>query len=57
MKKMALFLLGQYAQMSGDKKVRIALDLSQLVRDVRKTGAISMGDNRWKTIRDNFSKQ
>lgn len=57
MKKMARFLIQKYSHMSGDKKVRIALDLSQLVRDIRKAGAISMGDNKWKTIRDNSSKQ
>jgi len=40
MKKVASFLLKQYLKMSGDKKVRIAMQLSKLVRDVNKQGLI-----------------
>ena len=40
MKKLAPFLLKQYSKMSGDKKVRIAMAWSKLVRDVNKEGKI-----------------
>lgn len=38
---MTRFLLHQYKKMSGDKKVRIGMQLSKIVRKVRKTGAIA----------------
>lgn len=50
MKKTGAFLLKHYANMSGDKKVRIAMDWSALVREVRKAGAIQThGRDRSKT--------
>lgn len=41
MKKITSFLLKQYGKMSGDKKVRISLSLSQMVRRIRKDGMIT----------------
>lgn len=38
MKKDTVFLLEQAKKMSGDQKVRIALQWSKLVRDIRKAG-------------------
>ncbi len=38
MRKVTQFMLKQYAKMSGDKKVRIAMQWSKLVRDVNKIG-------------------
>ncbi len=43
MNKLARFILKKYAQMSGEKKIRLGMSLSQMVRDVRKTGAIQTG--------------
>ena len=43
MKKVTLFLLKKYAKMSGEKKVRLGMSLSQMVRDVRKMGIAKMG--------------
>lgn len=42
-KKLTAFLLKQYAQMSGDKKIRIAMKLSAAVRAVRKAGIAVTG--------------
>ena len=41
MKKITSFLLKQYGKMSGDKKVRISLNLSKTVRRIRKDGVIA----------------
>ena len=38
MKKMASVLLEQYKKMSGEKKVKLAMQWSKLVRDVNKQG-------------------
>ncbi len=43
MKKITPYLLKQYKHMSGDKKVRIAMKLSQLVRIVRQAGVRATG--------------
>lgn len=43
MKKGFSFLLKQYRKMSGDKKVRIAMKLSQTVRMVQKAGIAATG--------------
>jgi len=43
MKKVTLFLLKQYAKMSGEKKIRIAMGLSKAVREVRKAGKLATG--------------
>jgi len=43
MKKMASFLLKQYKKMSGDKKIRIAMKLSRMARQVRKAGMLATG--------------
>lgn len=43
MKKLTRFILKQYAQMSGDKKIRLAMSLSKMVRDVRKAGLTQTG--------------
>ena len=42
MKKMTPFLLKKYSEMSGEKKVKIALDLSEMVRNIRREGEIAM---------------
>jgi hypothetical protein len=57
MKKMASFLVKKYAQMSGEKKIRIGFDLSKTVRLVREAGSMATGGgNLWSPIRQNFSK-
>lgn len=43
MKKISATLLKQYKKMSGDKKIRIAMKLSQFVRDVRRAGIRATG--------------
>lgn len=43
MKKLTLFILKKYAKMSGEKKIRLGMSLSQMVRDVRKAGIAKMG--------------
>ena len=43
MKKVTKFILKQYAKMSGEKKIRLAMDLSQMVREVRKMGHAQTG--------------
>lgn len=43
MKNLTKFLLKKYRHMSGDKKIRIALKLSELARKVRKQGALATG--------------
>jgi len=43
MNKLTTFILKKYAQMSGEKKVSLAMSLSQMVRDVRKMGRAKMG--------------
>lgn len=43
MKKLTQFLLKKYAKMSGEKKVSLAMSLSQMVRGVRKAGVIKTG--------------
>ena len=42
MKRVTRFLLKKYGEMSGDKKVRIALDLSDVVRKIRKDGEVAL---------------
>lgn len=39
MKKITRFLLKQYAKMSGEKKIKIAMDMSETARKVRAQGA------------------
>ena len=41
MKKIAPFLIKKYSEMSGDKKVKIALSLSEMVRKIKKEGEIA----------------
>ena len=41
MKKIASFLIKKYSEMSGDKKVKIALSLSEMVRKIKKEGEIA----------------
>ncbi len=43
MNKLTQFILKKYAKMSGEKKVRLGMSLSQMVRDVRKAGIDKMG--------------
>lgn len=43
MKKLTPFLLKEYAKMSGDKKIRLGLSLSKMVRDVRRAGIKTTG--------------
>lgn len=43
MNKLTAFILKKYAKMSGEKKIRLALSLSKMVRDVRKAGIAKMG--------------
>ncbi len=56
MKHVTSDILKKYARMSGDKKVRIGLDLSRMVRKVRKAGSIATGDNTWKSTKPSFLK-
>ena len=42
-KKIDLFILKKYSEMSGDKKVRLGLSLSKAVREVRKSGIKATG--------------
>lgn len=57
MKKTASFLVKKYAKMSGDKKTRIAFNLSKTVRLVRQAGSVATGGgNIWNPIKQNFSK-
>ena len=53
MKKAIPSLLKQYVKMSGDKKVRIAMDWSQLVREVYREG---QRETQLKTHARNRSK-
>jgi len=43
MKKAGPILLKRYSEMSGDKKVRLGLRLSEVVRQVRKEGKVATG--------------
>jgi len=43
MKKACPILLKRYSEMSGDKKVRLGLRLSEMVRQVRKEGKVATG--------------
>lgn len=43
MNKLTAFILKQYVKMSGEKKIRLGMNLSQMVRDVRKMGKSKMG--------------
>lgn len=43
MNKLTTFILKKYAKMSGEKKIRLALSLSKMVRDVREAGKARMG--------------
>lgn len=43
MKNLAQFILKKYQQMPGDKKIRLGMSLSEMVREVRKAGKISTG--------------
>ncbi len=43
MEKLTQFILKKYAKMSGEKKVRLGMSLSQMARDVRKAGTIQTG--------------
>jgi hypothetical protein len=57
MKKVTSFLVKKYTHMSGENKVRIAMDLSKTVRLVRQTGSIATGGSSvWNPIKQNFSK-
>lgn len=40
---MTRYILKKYARMSGEKKIRLAMDLSKMVRDVRKMGVVQTG--------------
>lgn len=43
MKKITAFILKKYAQMPGQKKIRLAMSLSEMVRDVRAAGKVQTG--------------
>lgn len=43
MKRLTYFILKKYAKMSGEKKIRLAMDLSLMVREVRKAGKEATG--------------
>lgn len=43
MKRLTLFILRKYSKVSGEKKIRLAMSLSEMVRDVRKAGKAQMG--------------
>lgn len=43
MKKITAFVLQRYSKMSGDKKVRLGLSLSKMVREVRMAGVKATG--------------
>jgi hypothetical protein len=43
MKKMTSYLLKQYARMSGEEKMRIAMQLSKAVREMREAGKRARG--------------
>lgn len=43
MKKLTDFILKKYQQMPGDKKIRLGLSLSEMVRKVRASGLKSTG--------------
>lgn len=43
MNKLTTFILKQYTKMSGEKKIRLGMSLSQTVRDIRKTGKAKTG--------------
>lgn len=43
MKKLTRFILKKYSQMSGDKKIRLGMSLSKMVREVRKAGSAQTG--------------
>jgi len=42
-KDLTSFLILKYRKMSGDKKIRIAMDLSKAVREFRKIGRLATG--------------
>lgn len=50
MKKIASPLLEKFTEMSGDKKIRIAMELSEVVRKVQSEGAIATKTQKeqWK---------
>lgn len=43
MKKITRFILKKYSKMSGEKKIQLGMDLSQMARDVRAAGKLKMG--------------
>jgi hypothetical protein len=43
MKKIAPFLLKQYSRMSGEKKMKIGMQLSKAVREMRQAGKRATG--------------
>lgn len=53
------FLLSQYARMSGDKKIQIAMRLSDTVRKVNDAGNIATNtkDEQWRLTNKTFSSQ
>jgi len=42
--KINKLLLSKYRKMSGDKKIRLGMRLSEMVRKVRKAGAVATGN-------------
>ena len=43
MKKLTAFILKEYGKMSGDKRIRLGLSLSNMVRVVRRAGIKATG--------------
>lgn len=43
-KDLAQCLLSRYRKMSGSKKIRLGMELSEMVRKVRKSGMIATGN-------------
>ena len=43
-KNLTQFLLSRYGKMSGSKKVRLGMELSEMVRKVRKAGKVATGN-------------
>jgi len=43
-KNLTQFLLSRYRRMSGSKKIRLGMELSETVRKVRKAGMVATGN-------------
>lgn len=43
MKKLTKFMLKRYAQIPGEQKIRLGMELSEIVREVRRNGKQATG--------------